>query len=99
MSRYATTPVVKDLKGIRKQITTITPTVPINQADVYIKTTSPDRLDKLAFTFYEDVTLWWVIAAANGLGKGTYIVPANTTLRIPTKQNVITALNNTNTTR
>jgi hypothetical protein len=43
--------------------------------------------------------LWWVIAAANGLGKGTFVVPTNTTLRIPTKQNVINILIETNTTR
>jgi hypothetical protein len=99
MSRYTTTPVIKDNKGRQRRSTTIFPTIPASTDDTYIVTTSPDRLDKLAYTFYEDTTLWWVIAAANGLGKGTFVVPANTTLRVPTKQNVINILIETNTTR
>ena len=53
--------------------------------DTYITTTTPDRLDKLANDFYGDSQFWWIIASANGLGKGTLIVPENTTIRIPEK--------------
>ena len=99
MSRYATTPVIKDNKGRQRRSTTIFPTIPATANDTYIVTTSPERLDKLAYTFYEETTLWWVIASANGLGKGTFIVPANTTLRIPEKQDVIDILIQANATR
>lgn len=99
MSRYTTTPVIKDLNDVRRRATTILPTLPRTENDTYIVTTSAERLDKLAYTFYEDTTLWWVIAAANGVGKGTLVIPANTNIRIPAKQDVINILIETNTTR
>jgi hypothetical protein len=88
MSRYNTTPNLRDNNSKRRKATTILPVVPTSAADITIVTTSPDRLDKLAYTFYEDASLWWIIATANGLGKGTFIVPANTTLRIPSKSGI-----------
>tara|TARA_Y100000389_G_C17194814_1_gene380670 strand:- start:41 stop:340 length:300 start_codon:yes stop_codon:yes gene_type:complete len=88
MSRYNTTPNLRDKTGKRKKATTILPVVPTSGADITIVTTSPDRLDKLAYTFYDDASLWWVIAAVNGLGKGTFVVPSNTTIRIPSKSGI-----------
>ena len=41
--------------------------------------------------------MWWAIGVANGLGKGTLIIPQNTTIRIPDKniiQQVIIEINN-----
>lgn len=97
MSRYTTTQQIKDKSGKRKAETTILPVVPISGDDIYIQVTSPERLDLLADKFYNDVSLWWVIATANALGKGSLYVPENTRLRIPsvTKiQDVIESLNN-----
>lgn len=51
--------------------------------DVIITIDNPDRLDRIAFRFYDDAKLWWVIAAANNLGRGDWTVPAGTRLRIP----------------
>ncbi len=99
MSRYITTDVIKDENGKRKKATTIFPNIDISPNDTYIITTSPDRLDKLADTFYEDQSLWWVIAAANGLGHGTLVIPNNTKLRIPVKQNFTEQLTLINRTR
>ena len=42
------------------------------------------RLDHLAGIVYEDSTLWWVIAAASGIGWGLQ-VPPGTVIRIPTQ--------------
>ena len=42
-----------------------------------------DRLDNVAFRYYGDETLWWVIAQANGLGKGRTILNPNFQIRIP----------------
>lgn len=83
MSRYSTTRIIKDEAGKRLFNTIILPTPPANGSDIFIQTTSTERLDKLALIFYDDETMWWVIAAANALGKGTYMVPADTRLRIP----------------
>ena len=42
-----------------------------------------ERLDHLAGQYYDDATMWWVIAAASGIGWGLQ-VPAGTFIRIPT---------------
>ena len=94
--RYSTARILKDEDAKRKFSTIIFPPAPEANGDLYIQTTSPDRLDKLAYIFYEDATMWWVIAAANALGKGTYVVPANTRLRIPEKTNIQQVIIETN---
>lgn len=100
MSRYNTTPVIQPLNEKRRKSTTIFPSLPLNtDSDIYIRTTSIERLDKLAYKFYDDQTMWWIIAAANGLGKGTLIVPNNTRLRIPSKTSAMNILTETNRTR
>jgi hypothetical protein len=99
MSRYVTNRILQDKNGKRYYDTIILPVPAQSSDDIYIQTTAQDRLDKLAYIFYEDETLWWVIATANGLGKGTYIVPANTRLRIPSNPNIQTQINNTNSER
>ena len=96
MGRYSTTSKLRDKNGKRKFATTIVPIATGTGEDVYIETTSTDRLDKLAQIFYEDSTLWWIIAAANGLGKGSMIVPQNTRLRIPDKITILNDINSTN---
>lgn len=96
MGRYSTARVQQDNNEVRKLSTIIIPTVPLSGEDVYIQTTSVDRLDKLANIFYQDASLWWIIAAANGLGKGSYMVPANTRLRIPASTNIQRVINDIN---
>jgi hypothetical protein len=49
-------------------------------------------LDNLAFKYYKNPSLWWIIAQANNIGKGKLSVPAGLQLRIPI--NVTTILNN-----
>ena len=83
MSRYNSTSEIRDNKDIKRRGTTILPVIPKSANDIYIVTTGLERLDKLAQTFYDDVSMWWIIAAANGLGKGSLIVPEGTNLRIP----------------
>ena len=41
------------------------PNIPLQEDDIYVITTIEDRLDSLAYQFYSDVRLWWVIANAN----------------------------------
>jgi hypothetical protein len=82
MSRYDNTLQIKTESGTRRAATTII-RIPESESDQYVQIISPERLDKLANEFYGDVTMWWVIAAANGIGKGTFLIPSNTILRIP----------------
>ena len=63
--------------------TTIYPPIPRSENDIYIVTRDSDRLDLLAGQYYRDVTLWWIIASANNLGKGTLVLPPGKQLRIP----------------
>jgi len=83
MNRYATTKQIIDSKLNRKAETTIITPTPPAPADIYIQVSTPERLDMLAHKFYGDATQWWIIAAANGLGKGTLFTPENIRLRIP----------------
>ena len=50
-----------------------------------------ERLDHLAGQFYNDATMWWVIAAASGIGWGLQ-VPAGTFIRIPTDLTAIAGI-------
>lgn len=96
MSRYTTTPVITDLNSKSRRSTTIISNIPVSSRDIYIKITSVDRLDKLANKFYGNSTLWWIIASANALGKGTIVIPTNTVLRIPDPASVTQIINNIN---
>jgi hypothetical protein len=99
MNRYATSRIIKSTDNKRRLETTIVPVMPTSDTDTYIQTSSPERLDKLANTFYGTATLWWLIASVNGLGKGTLVVPANSTIRIPSMNNAQQIINNTNNAR
>ena len=62
---------------------TFYPIIPYRDTDVYIYSRSSDRLDLLAYDFYKDQRYWWVIARANNLGKGSFMIPPGIRLRIP----------------
>ena len=87
-SRYEKAKIIKDKTGKRKYSTVISTSPPPGPADTFILTTGIERMDKLAYDFYEDATLWWIIADANQLQKGTLYVEANTRLRIPPAANI-----------
>ena len=81
MARYLNKTMTTSSDKTRLQ-TTILPNI-VGNNDTYIETITPERLDTLANQFYNDASLWWVIAAANGIGKGTIRVPLGMILRIP----------------
>ena len=61
------------------------PNIPLSESDVYVITNVGDRLDSLAYQYYRDATLWWVIAMANNnITKGALYPTPGTQLRIPT---------------
>ena len=95
-SRYQTSKIIKDKYNKRRANTVIVPPVPEAEDDIYIEITSTDRLDKLAYEFYNDASLWWIIASTNALGKGTLIVKENTLLRIPPASVLQDLISNTN---
>jgi len=65
MNRYSDTPLYKTSTGIQYQGLTRYPEIPYGEDDVYTFPVAGDRLDNLAYQFYGDSSLYWVIAAAN----------------------------------
>jgi hypothetical protein len=71
------------------------PNIPLSETDIYVVTTIGDRLDYLAYTYYRDSELYWIIAAANNnVTKGSLFPIPGTQLRIP--QNINSILNQFN---
>lgn len=63
--------------------TNVYPDIPVTETDNYVITTLGDRLDLLSLDFYNDMTFWWVIAAANNLPGDSIYPPIGMQLRIP----------------
>jgi len=61
------------------------PIVPQQENDIYAITEWGDRFESLAFQFYGDVTLWWVIAIANPniVNFSSIFLPIGSQIRIP----------------
>jgi hypothetical protein len=71
------------------------PNIPLSENDVYVITTVGDRLDSLAYSYYNDATLWWIISAANNnITKGSIFPEPGTQLRIPINLNAVLSLYN-----
>lgn len=68
---------------IQRLETYIVPQIEFSDFDTYIYSKVGDRLDNLAFRFYQDQSLWWVIAKANNIGKGSWNIEPGVLLRIP----------------
>jgi hypothetical protein len=61
------------------------PSIPFSDTDVYVITTVGDRLDSLAYNYYKDAELWWIISIANNNStNGSMFPQPGTQLRIPT---------------
>ena len=69
-------------EGYWRKETTYYLDIPLQNNDIYVMTQWGDRFDLLASQYYNDPSLWWVIAKANGL-KGKVFVPQDTEIRIP----------------
>ena len=73
------------------------PDVPISPEDYYVRCTPMERLDKVANTYYKDPSMWWIIALANNLGKGSLTIPQEMVLRIPVDpHSILNKVNNKN---
>jgi hypothetical protein len=94
-SRYQNIPITKaDVTGSTYYQTNIYPEIPPVNNDYYIVTTVGDRLDLIAYDFYQDSSLWWVIASANSLPGDSIYAPVGIQLRVPT--NLQTVINEYN---
>lgn len=89
MTRYSETNIINRWDGKRVYLTTFYPYIAPQTTDLQIITNETDYLDALAYKYYRDTTLWWIIAVANNLGKGKLSIPPGLTLRIPININDI----------
>lgn len=87
--RYDTSPIktLNDSKsknfGEKYYANNVYPDIPLTGADVYVITTFGDRLDLLAFDYYGDSSMWWIIASANALPGDSMFPPVGEQIRIP----------------
>jgi hypothetical protein len=85
MNRYDNATIEITSQGKRYWKQKFYPNVPLSETDDYVITTIGDRLDLLAYNYYRDVNLWWIIAAANNnVTRGSIFPIPGTQLRIPT---------------
>lgn len=66
------------------------PNIPLSEDDIYVITTVGDRLDYIAYTYYRDSELWWIIAVANNNSTNGFLYPVpGTQLRIPRNPSLV----------
>ena len=83
MNRYQFAIQDKRWDGKRVYKSLLYPKIPVAYNDIYIITNEEMTFDSLANKYYNDATLWWIIAQANNLGNGKLSIPAGLQLRIP----------------
>ena len=84
MGRYDDIPLRMNRKGQRTLVSTVYPKISLSDQDKFTFPIDGERLDNVAFRYYGDASLWWVIAQANHIGKGTLVIENGIQLRIPT---------------
>ena len=97
MERYTDIEIRKTDTGRRFRKTVQYPVIEPSFEDTYIIGMESDRLDNLAWKYYKDTALWWIIARANGVGKGDLSVPPGSQIRIPANPlDIVTKFNELN---
>ena len=91
MNRYQSIPAVKTESNPKRRYTVARyPSVPRSNTDTYVYVTRGDRYDLLALSYYNDPSLWWVIALANTTSTNLDSLFPNPgdQIRIPSPSNV-----------
>jgi hypothetical protein len=95
MSRYTFIPFFSTPeKPERRYINVKYPSIPRGSQDIYVYVTQGDRYDVLAQTYYNDSTLWWIIARANAtISSPDSLYPSpGAQIRIPSTNRISTIL-------
>tara|TARA_R110000803_G_scaffold46655_8_gene97857 strand:+ start:924 stop:1223 length:300 start_codon:yes stop_codon:yes gene_type:complete len=84
MNRYRNIAITRDVEGTRMYTTTKYPEIPRSDNDIYVITTEGDKYDILAFNYFNDSSLWWVISSANAeYSQNSLFPPVGAQIRIP----------------
>lgn len=67
------------------------PEIPVASNDIYIISKSTDRVDLLAFDYYNDEKLWWIISKANPgkIKRDSFFIDPGLQIRIPSNVEII----------
>ena len=97
-NRYQYNQILRTSLGRRYFSTTKYPLIPPSEEDIYVYTTDEDRYDLLAYQYYQDPTLYWVILIGNPqLPQDTLSLPVGSQIRIPGNiQSVLTSFEKIN---
>lgn len=95
MTRNNNPVILKTPTGIPYYKGKLYPNIPLSENDNYIITTIGDRLDTLAYYYYRDSELYWIISVANNnVTRGSLFPLPGTQLRIPANLNAVLNLFN-----
>jgi len=84
MNRYSNIPIITNSSKQRMYVTIKYPDIPLSSNDSYIICNATDRYDKLAQSYYNDSSLWWIISIANNASsQDSLFPPLDTYIRIP----------------
>ena len=74
------------------------PEIPKMSSDIYIITKYGDRLDNMAYDFYNDPQLWWIISRANPdkIKRDSFFIDPGLQIRIPHKNHIKNIYNSFN---
>lgn len=89
MRRYNNIEIGNRWDGKRVYKTVVYPVIIPQPTDITKISNEGDFLDTLAYKYYGDPTLFWIIARANNIGKGRMSIKPGLTLVIPTDINGI----------
>ena len=97
MNRYSSTPTNTRWDGSRVYLTTQYPVIEPSDSDLIVISNDGDYLDGMAYKYYGDPSLWWVIALCNNIGRGRLSVPPGKQIRVPANiNNILVQFNNLN---
>ena len=82
-SRYENNEEKNTITGKRVYRSKIYPQIPLSDNDTYVASETGDRLDTLAYQYYNNSSLWWIIASANNIHNAPLGLKDGTILRIP----------------
>lgn len=92
MERYRSTEtLIQEDTKIKYLESTIYPKIKPSDDDFYVISEETDRLDLLAYKYYNDASKWWIIAVANNLNDANFFVEPGIQLRIPSNLSEIYA--------
>jgi hypothetical protein len=85
MSRYSRIPIITSPNNPKRRFINVKyPSITLDSQDIYLYTTQGDRYDIMAYQFYKDMSLWWIISYANQQQDPSSLYPAlGTQLRVP----------------